>query len=186
MPPKHPIKILLAGEGGQGVQTIAKILTLAAAENNLYSLYVPNFGVEQRGGVSLAFVQISPGEIFYPKFQSADLLVILSKRSIPRVQSYLGKNTLIIFDSTFIEAKDLPPRAKSVGFAATTIASEKLHPRVFNMIILGTILRHLPEATLTIEHVRAAIKKQLGYKFAKEPELEKLNDQALELGFAQK
>jgi 2-oxoglutarate ferredoxin oxidoreductase subunit gamma len=50
------IKIALAGEGGQGVQSIAEILAEAANEGGKNALYIPNFGVEQRGGVSIAFV----------------------------------------------------------------------------------------------------------------------------------
>ena len=44
-------KIVLAGEGGQGVQSIAKILVEAGYEAGKEVLYIPNFGVEQRGGV---------------------------------------------------------------------------------------------------------------------------------------
>ena len=51
-------KIVLAGEGGQGVQSVAKILVEAGYEAGKQILYIPNFGVEQRGGVSIAFCQI--------------------------------------------------------------------------------------------------------------------------------
>ena len=56
-------KIVLAGEGGQGVQSIAKILVEAGYEAGKQILYIPNFGVEQRGGVSIAFCQISDEKI---------------------------------------------------------------------------------------------------------------------------
>ena len=42
------VKIALAGEGGQGVQSIAEILAEAANEQGKQALYIPNFGVEQR------------------------------------------------------------------------------------------------------------------------------------------
>jgi 2-oxoglutarate ferredoxin oxidoreductase subunit gamma len=42
------IKILLAGEGGQGVQAIAEILSRAAFLENKKALYIPNFGVEHQ------------------------------------------------------------------------------------------------------------------------------------------
>jgi hypothetical protein len=60
------IKIVLAGEGGHGVQSVAKILVEAAYEANKEVLYIPNFGVEQRGGVSIAFCQISDEKIGEP------------------------------------------------------------------------------------------------------------------------
>jgi len=42
---KHNIKILIAGEGGQGVQTISKILTETAYHKGLEVSFVPNYGV---------------------------------------------------------------------------------------------------------------------------------------------
>jgi 2-oxoglutarate ferredoxin oxidoreductase subunit gamma len=62
-------KIALAGEGGQGVQSVAMILTEAAALEGKEILYIPNFGVEQRGGVSIAFVQIGDEKYWRPKIQ---------------------------------------------------------------------------------------------------------------------
>lgn len=63
------VKIVLAGEGGQGVQSVAQILTDAAALEGKEILYIPNFGVEQRGGVSIAYVQIGDERIGAPKFK---------------------------------------------------------------------------------------------------------------------
>ena len=51
------IKILIAGEGGQGVQTISKVLTETAYHKGLEISFVPNYGVEQRGGVSLGYIK---------------------------------------------------------------------------------------------------------------------------------
>ena len=56
-------RIVLAGEGGQGVQSIAKILVEAGYEAGKEILYIPNFGVEQRGGVSIAFCQVADEKI---------------------------------------------------------------------------------------------------------------------------
>lgn len=49
------VKIALAGEGGQGVQSVAGIMVEAANDSGREALYIPNFGVEQRGGVSVAY-----------------------------------------------------------------------------------------------------------------------------------
>lgn len=81
-------KILLAGDGGQGVQTIADILCRAAFSEGLNVSYIPNFGLEQRGGVSLAFVQISDKEISYPKFSSANIKLVLSEQARVRTENY--------------------------------------------------------------------------------------------------
>ena len=71
-------KIVLAGEGGQGVQSIAKILVEAGYEANKEVLYIPNFGVEQRGGVSIAFCQIADERIGEPRYSKGDIIIMLS------------------------------------------------------------------------------------------------------------
>lgn len=90
------IKVLIAGEGGQGVQAIAEILAKAAFSENKKALYIPNFGVEQRGGVSLAFVTVDDKPVVYPKFAKADILAVLSERSWERIKDYLAPETKII------------------------------------------------------------------------------------------
>ena len=73
------LKILLAGEGGQGVQTIAEVLAEAFALEGKEVSYIPAFGVEQRGTPSVAYLIVSNKEIRYPKFELADYLIILQK-----------------------------------------------------------------------------------------------------------
>jgi len=84
----EPIKILLAGDGGQGVQTIADIICKAVFENNKHVTHIPNYGLEQRGGASLAFIQISSRGITYPKFAKPDILLIMSDQARARTEEY--------------------------------------------------------------------------------------------------
>lgn len=90
------MKILIAGEGGQGIQTVAQVLAKAAFKEGKNSLYIPNFGVEQRGGASIAFLVIDKGPVVYPKFEKADILAILSERVKKRVERYQGSKTKVI------------------------------------------------------------------------------------------
>jgi 2-oxoglutarate ferredoxin oxidoreductase subunit gamma len=108
------VKIIIAGEGGQGVQTIGELLAEAAYISGKKALYIPNFGVEQRGGVSIAFVQISKGEIGAPKFQKADLLVVLSQRSVERTRDYLKQGTIYLYDESNIQAPLIDDQAVGV------------------------------------------------------------------------
>jgi len=88
--------ILLAGDGGQGIQTIGDILAKAMIQKGNNVSLIPNYGLEQRGGVSLVFIKVSDEEIVYPKFSRADILLVLSQQAEERTQSYRGKNTEII------------------------------------------------------------------------------------------
>lgn len=82
------IKILLAGDGGQGIQSIADILAQVSFRKGLFVTELPNYGLEQRGGVSLSYLQISDEEIVYPKFSTPDILLIMSDQARDRTMNY--------------------------------------------------------------------------------------------------
>lgn len=172
-------KILLAGEGGQGIQTIAKALANAAVEAGSECVYIPAFGVEQRGTPSVAFITVSDEEIRYPRFDVADYVVILQKRAIHVVVDYISPNTKVIFDSSTIAAKDLPKTAiKILGIPATKYAYEKFTPRAFNVLVLGKLTKVLEVSS---DAAWKVIMKLLGKKF-KTKEIEAKNYEAFEFG----
>ncbi len=176
------IKIALAGEGGQGVQSVAQIMTNAANDAGKEALYIPNFGVEQRGGVSIAFCQISDEKIGAPKFETGDIVIALSDRAVVRCQQYVGPGTIFVYEAS-IEGVDefLPKNAKKVlAIPALKIAKEELHPRVFNVIILGATLK--ATNIMSLDDAKSALEKKLGYKFEQNPKLRELNFKALERG----
>ncbi len=75
----------------------------------------------------------------------------------------------------------MPVNAKRlIGIPAVKIAKEELHPRVFNMIILGAILGLEP--IISQKQAEEAIEKKLAYKFQQQPELRELNLRALDKG----
>lgn len=175
-------RIALAGEGGQGVQSIAEILAEAAYNENQQALYIPNFGLEQRGGVSIAFLQFSDKRIGAPKFQKADIVIALSERAVARTLSYSGAETLYVYDSSFkVEEEELPQQAKQIiALPAIDTANNELHPRVFNIIIMGAVIGL--SNVVSFEAAKAALEHKLGYKFEKDPKLRELNFKALEIG----
>jgi len=176
------VKIALAGEGGQGVQSVAQVLTEAAALEGKEALYIPNFGIEQRGGVSLAFVQIGDEKIGAPKFRTGDIVIALSDRAVRRVKMHVGPETIFVYDAGIEGVEgDLPANAKKVlAIPALETANNELHPRVFNVLIMGAVIG--ATRVVTLEKAKEAIEKKLGYKFEKNPELRELNFKALEKG----
>lgn len=207
-------KIIASGEGGQGVQALAETLARAAFQAGLNALYIPNFGIEQRGGVSLAFIQISARPIGAPKFREADLVVALSPRSLRRSEQYFGPRTVLLYDSSLIEAPEISdqvvgqqsyetiaPEAfaertgyrerqdeaeistgRVIAIPASDLARQRLHPRVFNMIILGAVVSIT--GAVTLEQVKEALEEKLNRRFARDPRLRGHNHAALELGAA--
>ncbi len=176
------LRIALAGEGGQGVQSIAEILAEAAYNENQQALYIPNFGLEQRGGVSIAFLQFSDKRIGAPKFQKADIVIALSERAVDRTLGYYGPETLYVYDSSFnIAGDELPREAKQIiGLTAIDTANNELHPRVFNIIIMGAVIGL--SNVVGFEAAKEALEHKLAYKFEKDPKLRELNFRALEIG----
>lgn len=176
------LKVALAGEGGQGVQSIAEILAEAAYNQNQQTIYIPNFGLEQRGGVSIAFIQFSDVRIGAPKFNKADVVVALSERAVDRTLGFSGPETLYVYDTSFkVGPAELPKEAKKVlGIPAIETANKDLNPRVFNIIIMGTVIGLTN--IVSFEAAKDALEKKLAYKFEKNPDLRELNFKALQIG----
>jgi len=56
----------------------------------------------------------------------------------------------------------------------------ELHPRVFNIIIMGAVIK--ATNVVSEDQARAAIEKKLGYKFEQNPKLRELNFKAIARG----
>jgi 2-oxoglutarate ferredoxin oxidoreductase subunit gamma len=172
---------VIAGEGGQGIQTAAKILTDALFLSGFEVASVPSFGVEQRGTPSVNFISMSKNLIRQPIFNVADYVIVLQTRALAAVERYISPNTKVIFDSSTIDAKDLPKTAIHVfGVPATKIASEKFNPKSFNLIIVGVVSRIIGIADTKI--VWKSIEKNLGKKF-KTDEIRNQNKDAFIFGW---
>ncbi len=155
------MKVLFAGEGGQGVQVIAEILAKAAYGQGKKATYIPNFGVEQRGGISLAFVIIEDQPVVYPKFEKADLLVVLSDRSWSRVEPYIGSKTMVI-----------------KGPAMKDGLQSSLPSKVWNIVVLGHLNR--TGKIVDQESLIKAMENRFAKQFEIKPELKELDHQALQ------
>lgn len=178
------VKICLAGEGGQGVQSVAEIIAAAANAEGREALYIPNFGVEQRGGVSIAYLQIDDHAIGAPKFDKADILVALSDRAVRRCGQYVDENTVYVYDTSIEGVEDALPKEgeakKVLAIPALEISKNELHPRVFNILIMGAVLG--ATGVIPVDAAKAAIEKKLGYKFEQNPQLRELNFKAIDRG----
>lgn len=154
------MKIIFAGEGGQGIQVIAEILTRAAFTENKAAVYIPNFGVEQRGGVSVAFVTIQDLPIVYPKFIKADFAVILSERARERIKNHIGERTKIVLGPAVINGikTDMPSKA-------------------WNIVALGR-LNKMAKA-VRAESLAKAVEERFAKQFAEKPKLKELDMKAL-------
>lgn len=179
-----PRKIIIAGEGGQGIQLISKVLAHAAKKSGKNVTYLPSFGVEQRGGVSVSYVQISGNEIYYPRFSKADVVIVFCNRAISAIKDFINDQTLFIYDSSSIEDKYLNKIKENIKnylrVPAKQIATGKFSSKVTNVILLGSMLAHLKD--INYNEVEKAILNELKDKIKKDPKIEELNLGALNAG----
>jgi len=179
-----PRKIILAGEGGQGIQTVAKIIALAAIKSGKNVTFLPSFGVEQRGGVSIVFLQISDKPILYPRFAKANILVAFSSRAISPLKKFLEENSLFIYDNSVVENKFLEKIKGQIknylAIPAQKIGRERFTTKVVNMVMLGGMAANLKE--INFQEFENALLEELAEKIKEKPEIKDLNLGAFKAG----
>lgn len=172
-------RLIISGEGGQGIQTIAKVISNACFNSGLFCSFLPSFGVEQRGTPSVAFLSISDQKLLQPTFDVADIVMVLSERAIKPVIRYVNPNTTIIFDSSTISKESLPKNTfKYKAAPMAEYASEKFTPKAINIIATAILTRMI---NLNDKNVWAQVTQTLGNKF-KDTEILEINRKAFEFG----
>ncbi|MBI4426888.1 MAG: 2-oxoacid:acceptor oxidoreductase family protein [Candidatus Magasanikbacteria bacterium] len=142
------LKILLSGDGGQGIQLMSDLVCRAAIQRGFFVSHIPNYGLEQRGGVSLAFIQISDSEIAYPKFSKPDITLILSHQAEERTAKFS------ITNSQF-----------SVKDYEEILKKNNIPHQSYNMFFLGLLARMLGEkGVLQREKVFELLREKLEKK----------------------
>jgi len=126
--------------------------------------------VEQRGGVSLAFLIIDDQQPVYPKFGKADILAIFSDRSLARVDSHLGKNTKIILTPAVSKDVKLSGEIFRIG--------DQFSYKVWNVLVLGKTVALTKLVDKKI--LKEAMNERFARWFAKNPKLKKLDHEALD------
>lgn len=178
----EPYKIIISGEGGQGVLSIAKTIAYSAWEQGKETIYVPYFSTEKRGGVSIAYAQIGDEHIPFPKFYKADLWVVLSQRAVDRIYGYLKEDSIVIVNSYLVKDFSRIEKWRPYAIDAATIARQELKkPRTFNMVIMGAMLNFIPG--MSTDGFSKALEHTFGDKYERDPELRELNEKAFHIGY---
>ena len=112
-------KIILSGDGGQGIQTLSYLICNTAFKNNLEVSHIPNYGLEQKGGVSMAYIKISDEKINYPKFSKPDFLLVMSDQARERTADYNQHGVEVIDIKDYIDffkENNVEPHSRNVFF----------------------------------------------------------------------
>ena len=172
--------ILLAGQGGQGMILLGKLLAGMAMNADLQTTYFPSYGSEVRGGTAHCHVKISDEEIYLPNVEHADAMIIMNQPSMDRFGSRLKEDGLLLINSSMASPPaDLPAGVVVHSLRVTHMAHEMGDMRVGNMLMLGAY--QAARGWLTAERVEEyLVKTMTGRKAA----LLELNRQAIAAGAA--
>jgi 2-oxoisovalerate ferredoxin oxidoreductase beta subunit len=173
----HDISMKLAGAGGDGAQTAAMLVAIAAINEGFDGTHIPSYGPESRGGTSYADVHVAKDEVLNPASPSPDILIAFNAPSLARFGLAVKKGGFIIYDSSV--AKDVKPGDPSitvVGVPFTEIAAGLGKLVVKNIVALGALQAAtdlFPRETF-IAAIREALKEKA--------KLIPLNEQAFQAG----
>lgn len=152
-------EIIISGFGGQGVLSMGKILAYSALMEGKEVTWMPAYGPEQRGGTANVTVIVSDRRISSPVLSCYDVAVVLNQPSLCKFEPKLKPGGILIYDSSGIT---VPPKRRDISvycLNAMGKAAEMRNAKVFNMIVLGGLLRVCP--VVGKEGLRKALLKTL-------------------------
>lgn len=137
-------EIIIAGFGGQGVLSMGKILAYSGLLENKEVTWMPAYGPEQRGGTANVTVIVSDERISSPILSKYDVAIVLNQPSLDKFMPKLKPGGILIYDGFGIVN---PPQRNDIRIYrvdAMDKAAEMKNAKVFNMIVLGALLKVCP------------------------------------------
>jgi 2-oxoglutarate ferredoxin oxidoreductase subunit gamma len=152
-------ELIIAGFGGQGVLSMGKILAYSGLTEGKEVSWMPSYGPEQRGGTANVTVILSDDPISSPILNTYDIAIILNQPSMDKFHPRIKPGGILLFDGYGI--RNLVPRSdlRTYRIDAMDAAAEMKNDKVFNMLILGGLLRVAP--LVKLENVLLGLKKSL-------------------------
>ncbi len=170
-------EIIISGFGGQGVLSMGKILAYSGLMEDKEVTWMPAYGPEQRGGTCNVTVIVSDDRVSSPILSKYDVAIVLNQPSLDKFEPRLKEGGILIYDGFGVVN---PPTRKDIEvyrIDAVGKAAELKNSKVFNMIVLGGLLKVCP--VVTLNGLEKALYKTLPERHHK---LIPLNMQAVEEG----
>lgn len=170
-------EIIISGFGGQGVLSMGKILAYSGLMENKEVTWMPAYGPEQRGGTANVTVIVSDNRVSSPVLSSYDVAIVLNQPSLDKFESKIKPGGILIYDGYGIS---MPPKRTDINvyrIDAMDKAAEMKNSKVFNMIVLGGLLK--VTSIVSTDGLQKALYKTLPERYH---HLITLNMQAVECG----
>lgn len=168
--------MLIAGFGGQGVQTLGKLLSYAANEEDKCVMFAPSYGGEMRGGTSNCTVIIGDRTISSPNKKYMDVVTVLNEASFQKfTASVRPGGTLIVNESLIkseMERKDITVVKVPFSEMTAQLGSEKS----LNVVVLGFLCEYL--GVVSNQSASHVVAEKLG----KKESFRKMNEEAFLAG----
>ena len=123
---------------------MGKILAYSGLMDNKEVTWMPAYGPEQRGGTANVTVIVSDEKISSPILSKFDIAIVLNQPSLEKFEPKLKPGGILIYDSFGIIN---PPTRSDITvyrIDAMDKAAEMKNGKVFNMIVLGGLLKVAP------------------------------------------
>lgn len=162
--------IVISGVGGQGVLLASKVLVESALASGMDVKQNEVHGMAQRGGSVISFVRIGE-QVSSPVVMpgSADLLISFEPLEALRYSHYLKPDGRLVYNKVPINPSTVatglavyPPDVneqitrvcpRSYGIDALSIARSAGNGKAVNMVMVGTVMKHLPFKETTVTDV---------------------------------
>ena len=157
--------------------SMGKILAYSGLMEDKEVTWMPAYGPEQRGGTANVTVIVSDERISSPILSKYDIAIVLNQPSLEKFEPKIKSGGILIYDGFGIIN---PPTRKDITvyrIDAMDKAAELKNSKVFNMIVLGGLLKVAP--VVSTNGVEKALKKTLPERHHS---LIPLNMQAIEEG----
>ncbi len=182
--------IILCGVGGQGIVSLAAIITNSAAHEGLMVKQVELHGMAQRGGIVVSHLRLSDSEIASDQIPLGTANMILSVEPMEslRYLNYLSAKLGVLitssspvknivdypeYDTLLSHINEIP---RSCALDAGTLAENAGSHHTINMVMLGAAADSLP---LDLETLREKISSRFD---GKNHTFIQMNLKAFELG----
>ena len=152
-------EIIISGFGGQGVLSMGKILAYSGLMEDKEVTWMPAYGPEQRGGTANVTVIVSDKRISSPILSRYDVAIVLNQPSLEKFEPKVKPGGILIYDGYGIIN---PPTRKDINVSridAMDKAADMKNAKVFNMIVLGGLLKVCP--VVSTEGLHSALFKSL-------------------------
>ncbi len=170
-------EIIISGFGGQGVLSMGKILAYSGLIEEKEVTWMPAYGPEQRGGTANVTVIVSDERISSPILSKYDVAIVLNQPSLDKFQPKIKPGGILIYDGNGIVNPPSRTDIQVYRIDAMEQAAEMKNAKVFNMIVLGGLLKVCP--VVSTDGLQKALYKSLPERHH---HMIPLNMQAVDIG----